>query len=301
MTVMMNKSNSPIIFGEVLFDCFPDGRQVLGGAPFNVAWHCQAFGLSPILISRIGKDALGEKIKSAMQDWGMGASGLQLDGTHPTGKVEVSFSDGEPSYEIVAGSAWDYIDESLMPEMKNNLLLYHGSLALRNDVSRSALNWLKSKHDIPVFVDINLRAPWWDLSTIQAIMNTSDWLKLSEEELAVVKTEYENITDAMKSLLTENSLETLIVTRGEEGASVLDRRSRLTIVSPVKNIHVVDTVGAGDAFSSIMLVGLYYDWPLFLTLDRAQEFASAIVGIQGATINDTHFYQPFIEDWQLGQ
>ena len=44
------------IFGEVLFDCFPDGREVLGGAPFNVAWHLHAFGQSPVFVSRVGDD-----------------------------------------------------------------------------------------------------------------------------------------------------------------------------------------------------------------------------------------------------
>ncbi len=42
----------PMIFGEVLFDCFPDGASILGGAPFNVAWHLHAFGQSPLFISR---------------------------------------------------------------------------------------------------------------------------------------------------------------------------------------------------------------------------------------------------------
>ena len=37
----------PLIFGEVLFDQFEDGSSVLGGAPFNVAWHLQAFGMQP--------------------------------------------------------------------------------------------------------------------------------------------------------------------------------------------------------------------------------------------------------------
>ena len=70
-------------------------------------------------------------------------------------------------------------------------------------------------------------------------------------------------------------------------------------VAPAVESRVADTVGAGDAFSSILLVGHYYDWPLHLILERAQEFASAIVGIQGATINDASFYQPFIDEWQL--
>ena len=73
------------VFGEVLFDHFPDGSKVLGGAPFNVAWHLQAFGLSPRFISRVGDDEDGEQIKSAMQAWGMSLSGLQTDRKLPTG------------------------------------------------------------------------------------------------------------------------------------------------------------------------------------------------------------------------
>ncbi|MEN8132411.1 MAG: PfkB family carbohydrate kinase, partial [Pseudomonadota bacterium] len=65
-----------IVFGEVLFDQFPDGTVVLGGAPFNVAWHLQALGYAPLLISRVGNDGLGAQIRSKMQDWGMDLNAL---------------------------------------------------------------------------------------------------------------------------------------------------------------------------------------------------------------------------------
>lgn len=100
-----------VIFGEVLFDCFPDGKRVLGGAPFNVAWHCQAFGMKPLLISRVGNDTPGEEIQQAMADWGMTTAGLQLDLQHPSGVVDVQFVEGEPVYSIVENSAWDFIDK----------------------------------------------------------------------------------------------------------------------------------------------------------------------------------------------
>ena len=103
----MNKSATPIIFGEVLFDCFPDGSQILGGAPFNVAWNLQALGKAPKFISRIGKDAQGDKISRAMQDWGMSTDYLQKDAEHSTGRVDVDIIQGEPHYNIV-GSAISY-------------------------------------------------------------------------------------------------------------------------------------------------------------------------------------------------
>ena len=295
---MGNKSR-PVIFGEVLFDCFPDGRQVLGGAPFNVAWHCQAFGLNPFFISRIGNDMLGDKIKVAMQEWGMDTGGVQVDEEHPTGKVEVSITNGEPSYDIVPDSAWDFIDREQLPELNNILLLYHGTLVLRNNVSQLALESIKSEKDFPVFVDINLRPPWWELTMVREVIKKCDWLKLNEDELEKINPAQGSLGKVMNILQAQYMLDLLLVTQGEKGATVLTADSGFLNVAPVVESRVADTVGAGDAFSSIILVGHCYDWPLHLILERAQEFASAIVGIQGATINDASFYQPFIDEWQL--
>jgi fructokinase len=93
----MSGTKGLYIFGEVLFDHFPDGTRVLGGAPFNVAWHLQAFGQSPLLISRVGSDPEGTQVRAAMRDWSLSSSGLQTDTVHPTGKVTVAFQDGEPT------------------------------------------------------------------------------------------------------------------------------------------------------------------------------------------------------------
>ena len=69
----------PLIFGEVLFDCFPDGSEVPGGAPFNVAWNLQAFHQQPYFISRVGNDRQGDQIRSLMRSWSMHSDFLQLD------------------------------------------------------------------------------------------------------------------------------------------------------------------------------------------------------------------------------
>ncbi|MDX1571268.1 MAG: PfkB family carbohydrate kinase, partial [Xanthomonadales bacterium] len=67
------------VFGEVLFDHFPDGTRVLGGAPFNVAWHLQALGAEPQLISRVGSDPEGDAVRAAMAEWGMDTATLETD------------------------------------------------------------------------------------------------------------------------------------------------------------------------------------------------------------------------------
>jgi fructokinase len=70
-------------------------------------------------------------------------------------------------------------------------------------------------------------------------------------------------------------------------------------VALVEALTVVDTVGAGDAFASVLLLGINQDWPLQQAMERAQAFASALVGQRGATVQDTHFYQAFVDSWAL--
>jgi fructokinase len=298
---MMNNNHHivPVIFGEVLFDCFPDGNSVLGGAPFNVAWHLQAFGMSPLVISSIGDDFLGRKVRNAMQDWQMNTAGLQLDPLHPTGSVDIEFSKGEPHYTIVEHRAYDFIDAALLPSLPENTLLYHGSLALRNITSRDALATLKETNAGTVFMDVNLRDPWWQKNHVLQLADDADWVKLNEDELNQLGDSHGDTDSRARTFLETHRLTGLVVTLGEQGAIAVTANGECTRVKPVMALDVVDTVGAGDAFTSVLILGLSHDWPLEQTMQRAQSFASMLVGQQGATVHDQGFYQALINDWCL--
>jgi fructokinase len=289
----------PVIFGEVLFDCFPDGSVVLGGAPFNVAWHLQAFGMAPVFISRVGDDALGHRIRGTMHAWEMDTSGLQLDSAHPTGKVEIRFVAGEPEYNIIDNQAYDFIDAGAVPPLQEGAVLYHGSLALRNAVSRRALEEIRRLYEPCVLVDVNLRDPWWRREGILQLLEGGSWAKLNEHELALLVQGDSGPAERMAQLLQDYRLQLLIVTRGSAGAVAVTASGEECQVAPRGAAQVTDTVGAGDAFTSVVLLGQAHNWPLPLLLERAQQFASAIVGVRGATVNDAAFYRPFILDWEL--
>jgi len=294
----MQHGSQPLIFGEVLFDRFPDGNVVLGGAPFNVAWHLQAFGAAPLFVSRVGNDSLGRRIRDAMSAWGMSSAGLQLDSQHPTGTVEVRFEDGEPAYDIVAGRAYDYIAADTIPQL-DPALIYHGTLALREATSAQALAALKRRFGAPVFVDVNLRPPWWEPHGTRQLLDGARWVKLNEDELAQLGADSGDLATRAANLQRQHRIELLIVTRGGDGAVAFSADGQTAETRPAAGNSVVDTVGAGDAFTSVIILGLTRDWPLALTLERAQAFASAVVGVRGATVQDRAFYQPFIEQWEL--
>ena len=293
----MNKPRIAV-FGEVLFDHFPDGTQILGGAPFNVAWHLQALKQNVQFISRVGDDAQGQSILSAMQAWGMDTRQVQIDKEYATGSVVVSFVDDQPEYQILDQQAYDYINDN---DLFNHdwQLLYHGSLALRNPRSQQTLTHLKSQFSGQVFVDVNLRAPWWQADVLDSCLADADWIKLNAEELQSLMAGNESLENSMRSFIRHVPAKCLIVTLGEEGAVALTKDSEFIRVRPEKPAKLVDTVGAGDAFSAVVLLGLQQGWSLPLTLQRAQAFASGVVERRGATVNEPEFYLKFVQEWQL--
>lgn len=288
----------PLIFGEVLWDRFPDGHEVLGGAPFNVAWNLQALGARPLLVSSVGDDALGARIRDGMAAWGMDPAGLRVDPDRPTGTVEVTITDGEPSYEITADVAWDHVAPPAMLPPRD-APLYHGSLALRGPVARAALEELRRGAEGGVFLDVNLRDPWWDAADVRALLAAACWAKLNVDELRLLAPMDVDDDRRAASLLAESGLEALIVTHGAAGAVVHTATGERHERPATPRGPVVDTVGAGDAFSAVAVLGIVRRWPWPTILERAQSLAGAVVGLRGATTDDKSFYETFAAAWEL--
>ncbi|WP_019557553.1 PfkB family carbohydrate kinase [Thiomicrorhabdus arctica] len=284
------------LYGEVLFDCFNQQQkqeQVLGGAPFNICWHLQALGANPIFISRVGKDKLGQKIIHQAKDWGIVTNNIQQDENHPTGQVQVTFMDDEPNYDIKINSAYDFINQSqtILPNPKG--ILYHGSLALRSDYAKEQFQKLVDSGDWDIFLDVNLRAPWWDKQSLTQWIKQAKWVKLNIDELRELGFKQTDIETAIQAFQTEFGNEQVIVTQGAAGVTVLTADGFFKEI-PDKINQFIDAVGAGDAFTAVYMHGLIKDWPIQQTLATAQLLASKIISIRGATPNNKTFYQSLL-------
>jgi len=300
-------TSRPMVIGEVLFDCFPDGNAVLGGAPFNVAWHLQGFGLSPLMISSVGNDKHGERVLKLMTLWNMDTSAIQIDEAHPTGQVTVSIHDGQPEYDIRADQAYDHIQyASLQNVVKQHIdrqsefsLMYHGSLLTRTPQSRQLLDQLQTDVAVKSFVDVNLRSPWWNPDDIDRSLRQASWVKLNEDELLTLMQVDNDNSDGLfehaKAMQQKYQLDLLIVTQGEMGAFCITPDDMIS-GSPVE-VEVVDTVGAGDAFSSVVILGLTHQWSLSTILERALEFAARVCQQRGATRVDQSMYERCLSRW----
>lgn len=295
---------SPVIFGEMLFDRFADGSAVLGGAAFNVAWHLKGFDLEPLLISAVGNDPAGEQALAAMRQWGMNCRGIQTVTSSPTGSVNVSLTNDEPQFEIVENQAYDFIDDQQAQQAITSLpcpsLLYHGTLGIRHAVSYAALNQLRSNLTLPFYFDINLRPPWYCEGVIEEALQQASWLKVNEHEFQQLRHLLKLSDDdaqAALALQARYKLKSLLITQGAAGASGITAEGVIKQGSD-QVATIVDTVGAGDVFSAVVIYGLSVGWQWPEIIKRATAFASAICGERGGVFKSKQDYDYFLQQWQ---
>ncbi|WP_075085825.1 PfkB family carbohydrate kinase [Mariniblastus fucicola] len=303
-----NLNPGPVaVIGEVLFDHFSDGNRIVGGAPFNVAWNIAALGLRPVFISGIGDDAEASEVIKAMQRWDLATHGVQIHPALPTGRVDVSFADdGEPSYEIASDQAWDVLNfdrfKAAYDQPPGSIdIVYHGSLAFRSPVNRTFLKEFDQTVNGSRFVDLNVRDPWFDESLMPEIVGGAKWLKLSKAELerisgqSIDANSLQSVRDAVDHFIAAADYDAplvYLVTFGKAGACWIGEEGDFfQTVTPTDDF--VDSVGAGDAFTSAAIDGVARNLSPQQILAHAVEFASRACTIRGATTFDRDHYKAF--------
>jgi len=246
-----------VSFGEVLWDII-EGKEYLGGAPFNLAAHLSKLGCSVSMISRVGNDRRGKKVIQKMKALGVESSFVQVDTRYPTGTVDVKLSkDGKPTFTINENVSYDFIEpqKNLLEKMKEESFdaFCFGTLAQRNEISRKTLYLLleivKSRY---FFYDVNLRQLFYSKEIVVKSLSFSDIVKLNNEESILLsrllfKRELKE-EEFAKNVCSNFQVRIVCITRGENGCAIF-YEGRFREIPGIK-VKVIDTVGAGDAFSA---------------------------------------------------
>ncbi len=272
--------------GELLWDVFPDGRKVAGGAPFNFAFHCRQLGHEAVIVSRVGDDDLGRELRDEVKRLGLSDEFIQTDRDHPTGTVQVSVdANGQPTYTITENVAWDFMDDKLTRFSGDVTALCFGTLAQRSAASRSTIQSLVNDHRSAVAVlDLNLRPPYFNKEVIRQSLNLATWLKLNQSEYVQLPELIdwdENEPDLATALEVEHHINLICITRGENGCELISERGDIT--EPGLSATVIDTVGAGDAFTSALLVMLLERHPPSQAVRFATHYAARVCEHRGGT------------------
>ncbi|MCP4888464.1 carbohydrate kinase [Rubripirellula sp.] len=277
--------------GEILWDVFPDGPR-FGGAPANFA--CSAASLAGTqanvsMISAVGDDRLGQQAIDALQQRKVKTAMVQIS-RHPTGRVLVELDKaGVASYRFDEDSAWDHLNwiDDLTTFAGTCDAVCFGTLGQRSKTSLKTINRLLE--EVPEsalrILDVNLRAPFFDDDLILASLSMANVLKLNSDELPYVARLHSftgSDLDIMQRLASTYQLRCVALTRGAEGAVIAagDAVSEL----PGMVVNVVDTVGAGDAFTASLMLDLLTEQSVDTINQRAIATASYACSMPGATM-----------------
>lgn len=273
--------------GELLWDCFGGTRRP-GGAPANVAWHATLLGHRGVIVSRVGRDALGDELIEHLAGRGLCVDYVQRDGGAPTGTVDVDASEvGRLQFTIREDVAWD----GLEPEPRLDELLggcdavCFGTLAQRRPASRATIRrgLERAERALRVF-DVNLRRSYHSPDVIADSVAHADVLKLSDEEVAVVADALGLPADEpslARACIEHHDLEAVAVTRGGRGCLLVSRGDEVEVPG-VRGVEVVDAVGAGDAFTAALTAARLWGWPATAAARLANGAGAIVAGRAGA-------------------
>jgi fructokinase len=274
--------------GEILWDLLPDGRQ-LGGAPLNFVFHCHQLGHPAVIVSRVGCDELGRELRAELGARGLADTFVQDDPTCPTGTVAVHVGDrGQPEFTITEDVAYD----QLSPQDDWDVLfgqataVCFGTLIQRTARARAAVQKaLALARNALVVCDINLRQHFYDAATIEGSLQACRWLKLNDEELgrlqALLRLRDDGASTTLRDLRRRYNIELACMTRGEHGCLLQTDDEEIAV--PGVPVHVIDTVGAGDAFTAGLLVKTLEGEPLTEAATFANRLASQVAAARGGT------------------
>ena len=285
--------------GEILFDIYPNHKR-LGGAPLNFIYHVKKLTDNGNIISRVGKDVLGNKAVNDLKHSGLSFEYIQHDNLHPTGMAIVHLDDSRiPNFKIDTDSAYDFIE---MNDENENLIiadtdcLYFGTLAQRSELSRKTIQSFFNR-GLKYFADLNLRQNYYDEEILSASLKAADFIKVNYEEMhilndIILQSEYHTEKVAYE-LMEKFEINMIAVTRGKDGSSIFENGKRYDHSNV--DVKVVDTTGAGDAFAAVLCVGYLHGLEIPYINKLANDFASEICQFEGALPKYDRIYESFRE------
>lgn len=288
-----------LVIGEILFDVFENEKR-LGGAPFNFACHLKNLGFPVRYISRIGNDTQGKEILNILQRHDFNINDIQMDERHDTGTVTVRLSSsGNPTFLINTDVAYDYI-EFLRDEHSRLIdtadFIYFGTLVQRSKQGFANLQrFLENRRpDSICFYDINLRPDCFSDKVILSSFDHADILKLNTQELDTCRRIFRFSKDNnafISFLMDKYAFKIIALTMGDKGSALYTKEG--SFHTQTKRVPaIIDTVGAGDAYSAILAAGIIKGWDPARMLSMASMFASRICEIRGAVPESRKFYEP---------
>jgi fructokinase len=257
------------VIGEALIDLVPgsgpgDYQARPGGSPFNVAIGLVRLGHRTALMARLADNAFGRQLREHAAAEGVDLSSAP-QAIEPTTLAVVSLdAEGHAGYDFyLEGTAdWQWTDAELAQIPPDTAVLHVGSLASWTQPGsqhiRAAVARLRQHGSTLISYDPNIRPlllgnPEQARPLVEDFVSVAHLVKASREDIEWLYPGT-GIAEVGDQWLKLGAL-AVVITDGPNGAHLL-RPDAAAVHRPGRKIQLVDTIGAGDAFTSGLLGGL---------------------------------------------
>ncbi len=280
----------------------------VGGCPTNIAVGATRLGLNTAILTGVGNDQVGlfiknflnkEKVDTAFIPVIEGSrSSAVILGIEPPDRFPlVYYRDNCADIQLDI----EHIEDIPFPEFR--AAVFSGT-AFSKDPSRTAMFYAleqAQKNGVMRFLDLDFRADQWHNPlafgiVIRTLLPKFNIVIGTEEEIVAAYLVHSNqvsikhqqisapeikgdIDEAIKSIMA-SSVDTLIVKRGKEGASVFEK-GKPEVKVPGFPVEVLNVLGAGDAFAGGFCYGYLKGWDLYKSVRMGNACGAIIVTREG--------------------
>jgi len=244
-----------VVAGEALVDLVVSGDTVTaapGGAPYNVARGCARLGAPTALLATLSTDAFGQRLAAGLAESGVDGSLLQRSERPTTLAVAQVDAGGGATYRFYTeGTSAPSLTPGRLPDDAGAFVAGGLGLVLEPIATAIESTVLAADPEALVLVDLNCRPAAIDdrdayVARLRRVLGRADVVKASDEDLAFLHPGVP-FAAAAERLLTDG-VGVVLVTAGGMATIIVTPGGSATV--PVDAVPVVDTIGAGDAFTA---------------------------------------------------
>tara|TARA_Y100000992_G_C21250317_1_gene485506 strand:+ start:248 stop:1261 length:1014 start_codon:yes stop_codon:yes gene_type:complete len=284
------------------FDAF------VGGSPLNIAVATSRLGIKTSLLTGVGNDKVGEFIIDFLKREKVNTKTIPVkEGSRTSAAVlGIQPPDNFPLvfYRDNAADSMIDIDDVINANISNYKILLISGTALNIEPTRSATFFsveVANKNNVDVVLDLDFRADQWKdirsyglmiraiLPNIKIVIGTeeeilastlNDKSQLNIKNQQISSPEISGDINNSISQLLSLGIETLIVKRGKNGATIFQQNSKSKDV-PGFPVKILNVLGAGDAFAGGFLYGILNGWDLYKSCRMGNASGAQVVTKKG--------------------
>ncbi|MFX1519723.1 MAG: carbohydrate kinase family protein [Promethearchaeota archaeon] len=231
-----------------------DEKTFLGGSVVNTLVGLAKFGFSVATLGKLGNDETGNRVQTKLKTYGIDFFG-DIDEVYNSSVAKIEVGSNKQRKIVIHPGVNDRIEwkdiEPFLELVRSSKLFHSATFAcaysissLKTQIKLAEKATKKSLSFGMLYCDLLDKEP----TLIESLLKATDILILNEEEIKRIGKETENYKEAARNLMKKYEIETIAVTLGDKGSCVFGE-NETHFIKP-RSVKVIDTTGAGDAYSA---------------------------------------------------